>query len=157
MRFLPLLPICLLSLFAQSRAATVYVNQKSPGGVHDGRSWATAYLKAQDATGTAQAGDEIWVAGATYSEAITLKSGVALYGGFSGSEVSRSQRSITANVTILDGGQVRTVVQADASVTQTAVVDGFTIRNGVSHSGGTGRRVACEVVHGQRRGRSDRP
>ncbi len=38
---------------------------------------------------------EIWVAAATYVQPITLKSGVALYGGFAGTETAREQRNRT--------------------------------------------------------------
>ena len=41
---------------------------------------------------TANAGDQVWVARGTYTERITLKPGVALYGGFAGYETSLSER-----------------------------------------------------------------
>jgi hypothetical protein len=67
-----------------------------------------------------------------------MKSGVALYGGFSGTETARNQRDWAANVTILSGDigaegdnsdnsyHVVTANNTDAS----AVLDGFTISGG---------------------------
>ena len=55
-------------------------------------------------------GDQVWVAAGTYVGCITLKAGVALYGGFAGRETDLSQRDWTANVTILDGNQAGSVV-----------------------------------------------
>lgn len=72
-----------------------------------------------------------------------LKSGVALYGGFSGDETARSQRDPAANVTILSGdlldndgaGFINYEDNVYHAVTgsgadATAILDGFTIRGG---------------------------
>ncbi|MCC6484720.1 MAG: right-handed parallel beta-helix repeat-containing protein [Armatimonadetes bacterium] len=113
-----------------------------PGIVHvspsgndskDGLSWAKAKKTVTAGLGAAYAGEEVWVAGNAshpYAERITLKGGVGLYGGFAGTETSRNQRNWQANVTILDGSGTGDVVEAPSGVTSTAVVDGFTVRNG---------------------------
>ncbi|MCL6628241.1 MAG: hypothetical protein K6U00_01400 [Armatimonadetes bacterium] len=88
-----------------------------------GYSWSDAYHTVQGAINVALAGDEIWVAAGTYVEQITLKKDVALYGGFSGVETSREQRNWVANVTVLDGNQVGSVVTASNLGTTTARID----------------------------------
>ncbi len=100
-------------------------------------------------------GSELWVAAGTYTPttgtdrtlSFQLRDGIALYGGFAGSETLRSQRNITANVTVLSGdlnGDDNGNVQYDeptradnayhvvtgSGVTNTAVLDGFTVTGG---------------------------
>lgn len=118
-------------------ANTVYVNKNATGSTHDGTSWAKAFLTVQAGINAAVAGDEVWVAASTpaapaYVENITMKSGVALYGGFAGTETQRNQRNWAANVTILDGND-GTTVWAPSTVPQLATLDGFTIRSGNSY------------------------
>jgi predicted outer membrane repeat protein len=122
------------------------VNAAATGG-NDGTSWANAYTSLPSALTAANSGDEIWVASGTYrpttttnrSVSFALKNGVGVYGGFLGTETSRSQRDPAANVTILSGdiGTPGTssdnsyhVVTADSTVTASAVLDGFTITGG---------------------------
>jgi len=105
-------------------------------------------------------GGEIWVAEGLYrpttgfdrEATFRLAAGVSLYGGFAGTETSRDQRDWQSNVTVLSGdiggddqtdanGVVTTtahingsnayhVVTVGSEVTQTAVLDGFTITAG---------------------------
>ncbi len=117
----------------------------------DGLSWATAFNTLQD--GVAEAirsrGDvqEIWVAGGTYKPdkgtglrqmSFRLQNGLGIYGGFVGTETMRSQRDPAAHQTILDG-DIGTIGNASdnsqhvvvaENVNSTAILDGFTIRNG---------------------------
>jgi hypothetical protein len=109
-----LLSLALLALAptAPARAAgsIIYV-KASASGQNDGSSWANAYTSLQSALAAATSGDQIWVAAGSYkpsttgdrSASFTLTSGVALYGGFAGSETLLSQRDWTSNVTILSG------------------------------------------------------
>ncbi len=98
----------LLVLPALSEGAVRYVK---PGGTGDGTgSWASASEDLAAVLEGAASGDAIWVATGTYRPhaasrdvAFTLKDGVALYGGFAGTEAERSQRDPAANVTILTG------------------------------------------------------
>jgi len=85
--------LCVLVLFLGPSAAlakSVYVSKSSPGPTHNGTTWATAYVSVQQGITGAVAGDEVWVAAENYHERITLKAGVAMYGGFSGTETSRA-------------------------------------------------------------------
>ena len=55
------------------------------------------------------AGDELWVKAGTYlpstsgvrTASFTMKTGVAIYGGFAGTESARDQRNWRSNVTVL--------------------------------------------------------
>jgi hypothetical protein len=144
-----LLPVA--SIRAQS-SVIIFV---TPGGAGnaDGTSWANA-RDLQDALTNATAPAEIWVAAGSYRPAgpngdrntsFELKTGVAMYGGFAGTETARSQRDWMTNVTILSGdlnandsGSLLPtepsradnsfhVVRAENSVTASAILDGFTI------------------------------
>ena len=111
-----------------------------------GNSWANAYQTIQHAINAAVATDEIWVAAGTYKPTTTadrtisfvLKSGVAIYGGFAGTETLQSQRNHLTNETILSGdigvannssdNSLRVVVAIE--VANGTVLDGFTITGG---------------------------
>lgn len=100
-------------------AAIIYVNPAAAGS-NNGSSWANAYTNLSTALAAAASGDELWVkkgvykptalhdvngSGATEAREATFKipSGVALYGGFAGTEATRSQRNFQTNITILSG------------------------------------------------------
>lgn len=97
-----------LLFYAQS---VRFVNINSTSVAPDGFSWSTAYHDLHQALAVAQNGDEIWITQGVYKPAqngdrwktFILPSGVALYGGFSGTEVVRDQRNWVANQTILSG------------------------------------------------------
>ncbi|MCX6034629.1 MAG: right-handed parallel beta-helix repeat-containing protein, partial [Chloroflexi bacterium] len=83
----------------------------APGGTGDCSSWANACTLQTALTG-AVSGDEIWAAAGTYKPTtdpanrdatFQLIDGVAVYGGFAGTETALSQRNPAANVTILSG------------------------------------------------------
>lgn len=130
-----------------ARAAGIcYVNGAAPGG-GGGTSWADPYgsiLGLQTALGNVNC-TEIWVAagpyipGGTRDSVFQLNNGVAIYGGFTGSETAREQRDPSTNETILSGnvdlnpstdtGNAYHVVNA-SNTDSTAVLDGFTITDG---------------------------
>lgn len=136
-RVLALSVACLLSSVS-SHGAVVYIDKNATGNTHNGASWATAFPSVTAGLASARSGDEAWVARGTYVERITLPSGVALYGGFNGTETSRGQRSAHANETILDGAMGGSVVTIPANATAGTVLEGFTIRfgAGVTYGGG---------------------
>ncbi len=145
-------------------AQVVYVDADA-AGANDGSSWADAYTDLQAALAATSAG-EIWVAEGVYrpgpagatDSSFWLSSGVALYGGFSGNETSLAQRDVALHPTILDGDlegddvvgsgpfwylgwdigtpNATHVVRCGA-VDATAVLDGFTIRNGYAAAAGS--------------------
>ncbi|MBE0686869.1 MAG: DUF11 domain-containing protein, partial [Anaerolineaceae bacterium] len=132
-------------------------------GLQTGNSWADALTTLQDALQVTEA-CELWVAKGMYypdqgssqadndrTATITLQSGVAIYGGFAGTETSRDQRNWETNVTVLSGdidqndvtdlngvvtdtaniqGTNAYHVVTGAGVTETAVLDGFVITAG---------------------------
>jgi len=112
--------------------STVTVKYVRPGGTgtKNGSSWDNAEDKVGDALASATSGTEIWVAQGAYQERITLKSGVALYGGFTATETYREQRNWATNKTILDGSQGGSVVTVPSGATSATAIDGFIIRNG---------------------------
>lgn len=140
-----LLFVCLMSALLLDAETILFVKAGMNG---NGTSWMDAYGTPQQALAAAQAGDEIWVAGGTYytsqdgdrTQSFHLVEGVALYGGFAGTETSREQRQVAVYPTILSGeigsaskeDNAFTVVYAD-KVSQKTVVDGFTITDGVSN------------------------
>ncbi len=96
---------------AQADGAIIYVDRDATGAA-TGLSWTDAYTSVQTALTAATGGDEIWVAEGLYlptndptnsDAAFVLKSGVALYGGFTGGESSRDQRDWETHVTVLSG------------------------------------------------------
>lgn len=124
-----------LLVFAYSApaAATVfYVNGASNAKNPTGLTWKSAFKTVQSGINAALAGDQVWVAKRVYPEKITLKEGVAVYGGFGGKETALNQRNWTLNVTVLDGGGTGSVVTAGSMITAAARIDGFTVRNGNS-------------------------
>ena len=114
-----------LTLAGAAKAATWYVR---PGGDGSGMSWTDALGSVQAAINSATASDEIWVASGTYNEAITMKSGIALYGGFSATETVRDQRDWVANETVLDASG-KTERALSANEISRTVIDGLTITN----------------------------
>ena len=119
--------------FAQG-ADTRFVRPNAPGG-GNGTSWATAYNSLKTAVFAATTNPnikKIWVAKGTYfpgSTRFTLKNNLAIYGGFAGTETQLSQRNIALNETILTGQGTNGIINGGAT-NETAIVDGFTIRDG---------------------------
>ena len=110
-----------------------YVNDNAAGN-NDGTSWADAFTVIQDAVDTASTDNWIWVAEGTYTNApttilsvLTMKAGVEIYGGFTGTESDLSERNPATNKTILDGEDTSyNVVKGNSN----ARLDGFTVTNG---------------------------
>lgn len=162
MKPIPGLSLLLLALgfatpaFAGSSGVFRVKHDALPGG--DGLTWETAFDNLSEAIGMAAKAEvsEIWVARGTYrtplgpaNTAFFVHGGLALYGGFVGTESSLAQRDWTNNVTVLSGDRFgddlpgfmfvsdnswRVVVATGGDMT--AVVDGFTISGGVNSEGG---------------------
>ncbi len=144
---------------SDAQVGTILYVRAGAIGANTGISWANAFTDLQDALAAASAGTEIWVAAGTYypitpanpadvmaSErevSFRLASGVAVYGGFAGSETSRAARAPAMNVTILSGDIDRNDtpdlgntasnsynVVSGSGTDATAILDGFTISGG---------------------------
>ncbi|MEM1323141.1 MAG: T9SS type A sorting domain-containing protein [Bacteroidota bacterium] len=143
-----------LGLSLSAVAQTIYVKHDAAGS-NDGSSWANAYTDLSVAIDNANSGSEIWVAAGTYhpgsgspvdTSSFFLKSGVAIYGGFMGTESMRGERDFLSNPTRLSGDineddilgewytnksdNVLHVLFADGEVDNTAIVDGFIVSHG---------------------------
>lgn len=153
----------LLFTFVNLHAATLYVDASKPDNSGGGTSWATAKKDIQNAIDLATAGDQIWVkAGVYYPNAspnmtasitvtatspltprdyyIQLKDGVAVFGGFAGTETALSQRNISNNPTYIDGdigvpgdktdNCYHLMIYVGNYSTTGITVDGLVLRNG---------------------------
>ena len=134
--------VLVLAMNWQIKAATIYVTVGASG---NGTSWATATGDLQNALQSANAGDEIWVSKGVYfpttdnnrTISFHIKNGVALYGGFAGSETSIGERIIKANHSVLSG-ELGTNQKTDntfnvlyiAHATKATIIDGFIITGG---------------------------
>ena len=139
--------------FRYVQADGVLFVKSTASGTGNCSNWANACILQTALTG-AIPGDEIWVAAGTYkpttgtdrSATFQLKSGVAVYGGFAGTETTRGERSWSANLTILTGdiGEIDNKYDNSTNVVNgsgtdgTAVLDGFTVTGGYSMSDGAG-------------------
>ena len=102
--------LLMLMLTPTSAVRAGGVRYAAPDGASSGEclSWTNA-CTLQHALAVAVSGDEVWVKagvyypGTTRTDTFTLKNGVAIYGGFEGTENSRNQRNWQANLTILSG------------------------------------------------------
>ena len=115
----------------------------------DGASWGQAMKTIGEALAAASAGAEIWVAAGTYVESLTMKSQVALYGGFNGTETLLSNRSSAMHLTVIASNSVGAGYEANRTVYMNGIssarIDGFTITGGWGASGYTGG-VSCVNV-----------
>ncbi len=121
----------------------IYVDA-SATGENNGSSWENAFTDLQGALDISLRGDEIWVAAGIYMPgsdrraSFQLKDGVAVIGGFAGTETEREQRNWNVNKTILSGDIGETDDNSDncyhvvyaGDVSETAMFDGFTITGG---------------------------
>jgi parallel beta-helix repeat protein len=95
------------SAYIFSNPPNTYYVDHSASGSNNGSSWTNAYTSLQSALDAAVSGDEIWVAKGTYYPSqetdgttdtprkfsFQMKQGVAIYGGFAGTESATSERT----------------------------------------------------------------
>jgi hypothetical protein len=129
-----------IGLFAQTVRYVKPVTQ----GTGDGLSWDNASADLSAMLAGSGIGDEVWVAAGTYVpgygtyryESFVLPSGVKLYGGFDGNEISLNERDPGINITILSGDigtedslydNTRHIITIDNSFNN--IIDGFEISN----------------------------
>ncbi|BAP54880.1 hypothetical protein THII_0583 [Thioploca ingrica] len=146
--FVPLSPSSPQSSLNCPNTPILYVNQKA-GGKNTGLNWNEAFTDLQTALATAISCDgvnQIWVAEGTYkpttqtdrTATFQLINGIAIYGGFNGTETQLQQRDSASHPTILSGdiGVVGNPndnsyhVVTGSGTDETALLDGFTITAG---------------------------
>lgn len=109
----------------------IFVDHTAPPG-GDGSDWANAYRTIQaglDAAFT-NAIPEVWVAKGTYTEIITMRSDVAFYGGFNGTETRPWERDVASNETIIDAAGAGRTVSLSTGL-KNSRIDGFSITGGL--------------------------
>ena len=155
----------------------IYVNanhQSLNDGMGENGTQEHPFSGIKNALGMAAMNDELWVTAGTYipgsqpENSFELKSGVALYGGFIGTETSRSERDWVTNVTVLsgdiNGDDEGTINNSDnahhvVKAANNTVLDGFTIQGGnTTEDGGgivlTGSAVVKNCIFEQNTARS---
>ena len=135
-----------VSAISQPAGGSVIYVDADVTGAETGESWADAFSDLQDALGSASSGDDIWVAEGQYTPtggsdrtiSFELMDGVALYGGFDGTEATREERDWTIYESVLSGniadpGQendnsYHVVVATDTG--STTILDGVIVSDG---------------------------
>jgi hypothetical protein len=153
------------ALPAQAEPTTGTIYRVVPDGTSSGDcgdSWANACSLQHALKDLADGGgDEIWVAAGTYTpgaareDTFQLKNGVALYGGFAGTESERSQRDWQTNETILSGDIGVSEDSSDNSyhvvsgsgTDRSAVLDGFTVTKGNADTSGSFRNMGAGMYN----------
>ncbi len=121
-----------------------FVDKGTVAGSRLGYSWDTALAHPQNALGSARSGDQVWLREGSYISqfngnphpaVVTMKAGVAVYGGFAGTEIALAERDLSAHHTTLDGrnNTRHVVVGAD-----NALLSGFNISGGFYTAGSVG-------------------
>ena len=141
-----LLLTALLSTALTTQAQNFRFVDPAATGNGSGTSWANAFTDLQTALSSVGTGTQIWVKQGTYKPGTAtnsrfyLPNGVALYGGFDGTETQLNERDWVAHPTILSGDigtpgllsdNVWHVVVNHSSVTDSRNrLDGFTVTGG---------------------------
>jgi len=87
----------------QAPVPRIYVDADSAGS-GSGVDWENAFQSLADGLAAATTSShEVWVAGGTYDGPLTIPVGVAVYGGFAGTEVDLSERILGVHETIVVG------------------------------------------------------
>jgi len=154
-----LIPACVGAQISPSLNGIVYVNAAVVGGAETGFSWDNASKNLKQVVTAANSNPaikEIWVAKGTYYPSITsnrdeffyiTRNDLKVYGGFSGSETSLSERDIQTNETILSGNigaansaddnsyHIMIIDAYDSAIDNSTQIDGFTFQDGNASAG----------------------
>jgi parallel beta-helix repeat protein len=126
-------PISSVDLLGEGAPSTLYTDcDVQTSG--DGSTWTEAKKSIDEALLAAGYGTEVLIAEGTYTQTLTMKSGVRLYGGYNGITGSGAVRDIAACPTIIDASAVGHAVVIDGVIG--IRLDGFTITGGYAEHGG---------------------
>lgn len=121
----------------------IHVDCDNGNDLKSGLSWDQAKKNVQSAINAAHIRGiltQVWVKRGTYCEALTMKSNVALYGGFAGTERLLSERNTRDNKTIIDPRSARSDKPIHHVVVMNglnnALIDGFVITGGEARGEG---------------------
>ena len=135
---------CTIGAYEYAERLVYYVRENG-SNQNDGLSWETAFADVQVAIDAAadvaseNRPSEIWIAEGIYKHGSPLKmrNYVEIYGGFSGTERSKSERGVCTK-TILSGENAYRVFfndyTSDSTLNSSAVIDTVTIANGLTVS-----------------------
>ena len=129
-----------------SQSDVLYVRSDAPPD-GDGTTWETALDSINEAIERQEFG-EVWVAKGAYRESVQLKSNLAVFGGFAGSESVRGERDWTINETRIVSAAYSISAVTGAPI---SLIDGFTIM-GVNSSYGVNCLGSTTVSHCRIRG-----
>lgn len=119
-------------------ADVIYVNVATTASTPDGKTWATAYPKIDDAIFNSKAGDSVWVAQGTYDMIDTdykrqIKRSISIFGGFDGNESEFESRDVKVNKTLITMSKSAPIL-FDIQVSNIKlVVDGFSVTNTLNY------------------------
>lgn len=117
-----------------SSATPVYVRWDAAGG-GDGTSWETAFQTIGDALIEAVSGAEIWIAGGTYTEALTVELPLTLRGGLDPTQTKAPIPVQSATPTVVDASGLDSSVVSILSASPVELV-GLTLTGGHTERGG---------------------
>lgn len=128
----------------------LFVDKDATLGNQTGRDWENAFTDLQQALAIAEEGHEIWVAEGTYyptpnndrTQSFIVPQGVAVYGGFDGTETRLLERQIENHITILSGEIGDAFLRTDNSyhvltfydTDSLTILNGFTIEKGYARN-----------------------
>ena len=123
--------VCVLSIGASASAGTFYVNAASRCTTECGGSWEAPFPQLQQAIDAAfsAGGGEVWVAQGDYQGTISLRNGVKVYGGFTGTEAQAWESKPGVHVTGIRGSAATRAVESLGN-DRSAVLRGFHIVGG---------------------------
>ena len=142
--------LLMLVSISTALAQTPTIHYVKAGATGNGSAWASASGDLQAMINASAAGDQVWMAQGLYkpggqantnrSLSFAMKNGVALYGGFAGSETTLSQRALSSPSSTTLSGDIGTannnadnsyhVLNNPAGLTSSAILDGFLITGG---------------------------
>lgn len=131
-------------MVSSSNAGTLHVKTNGNDAL-PGTTWSDAKRTVGAAIASAATKTDIWIARGTYAEHITLKPGLSLFGGFSGTESSLEQRNWHTNLSAIWGTTNKAVIIITNAGPDTQL-NGLTIGGGNGIHGGGVQVVASGPI-----------